>query len=326
MKPAAQQAQRAAGQPLQPRHRAAQGVQRKIERPPHPADVELLAQPRHRVQHRRRQVRVLVGIEVGRAHAGRPGSAAPAPPVRRTAGSRGAPAPPAVAAPSAAADRRVSSDRPPISTRWQPISSVGVSRARRTASSNASPLAISVVAVRMPRRCASTMPVVDVRREAEIVGVHHQLFPARSKQRQPDASGTSSGLARMSLASDWNSRVAPFSESYSCGFTTSCPSVPCPELILSMVVLNLRDQIVQPLGRAARPSAACRPCPCPRSDRSAAPGSPPAVCCASSYSAGSFSSLPGGALAGLQIGQHGVDALAAASGSPGTARRRRSAC
>ena len=54
----------------------------------------------------------------------------------------------------------VTSDRPPTSTRWQPISSLGVSRARRTASSNASPLAISVAAVRMPRRCASTIPAL----------------------------------------------------------------------------------------------------------------------------------------------------------------------
>src|ERR1039458_1018854 len=35
---------------------------------------------------------------------------------------------------------------PPISTRWHPISSVGVSRASRTASSKAAPLAITVVA------------------------------------------------------------------------------------------------------------------------------------------------------------------------------------
>ena len=53
---------------------------------------------------------------------------------------------------------RVSGELPPTSTRWQPTSSVGVSRARRTASSKAAPLAISVVAVTMPRRCASTMP------------------------------------------------------------------------------------------------------------------------------------------------------------------------
>src|SRR5437016_2593233 len=46
----------------------------------------------------------------------------------------------------------------PTSTRWQPMSKVGFSLASRTASSNAGPVAISVVAVRMPLRCASTIP------------------------------------------------------------------------------------------------------------------------------------------------------------------------
>src|SRR5579883_216088 len=46
----------------------------------------------------------------------------------------------------------------PTSTRWQPISSVGFSFASRTASSNASPVAMIVAAVRMPLRCASTIP------------------------------------------------------------------------------------------------------------------------------------------------------------------------
>ena len=67
---AAQQAERVAGQPLEARHGAAQRVQREIEGAPHPADPELLGQARHRVQHRRRQVGVLVGIEVGGPDAG----------------------------------------------------------------------------------------------------------------------------------------------------------------------------------------------------------------------------------------------------------------
>src|SRR5579863_7585917 len=46
----------------------------------------------------------------------------------------------------------------PTKTKCTPISSAGFSRARATASSNAAPVAMSVVAVRMPLRCASTIP------------------------------------------------------------------------------------------------------------------------------------------------------------------------
>src|SRR6476620_7308599 len=46
----------------------------------------------------------------------------------------------------------------PTRTRWTPISSAGFSRARPTASSNAAPVAMSVVDVRMPLRWASTIP------------------------------------------------------------------------------------------------------------------------------------------------------------------------
>src|SRR5579863_449027 len=51
----------------------------------------------------------------------------------------------------------------PTSTRWQPISSEGFSLASRTASSNATPPAISVVEVRMPSRCASIIPALTSR-------------------------------------------------------------------------------------------------------------------------------------------------------------------
>src|ERR1039457_141466 len=61
VKPAAQHAQAAAGGALQPGDTAGSG-ERKIERTPHPADSELLRDARHRVQHWRRQVRVLVCI------------------------------------------------------------------------------------------------------------------------------------------------------------------------------------------------------------------------------------------------------------------------
>ena len=72
MKSPPQQSHRAARQPLQSRHRAAQRVEREIERPPNPADAESLAQARHRIQHRRRQVRVLVVSRwVGRMPASR---------------------------------------------------------------------------------------------------------------------------------------------------------------------------------------------------------------------------------------------------------------
>jgi hypothetical protein len=47
---------------------------------------------------------------------------------------------------------------PPTNTRWHPTPRLGTARARSTASSNASPLAIRVALVRMPSRCARTIP------------------------------------------------------------------------------------------------------------------------------------------------------------------------
>ena len=54
--------------------------------------------------------------------------------------------------------------------------------------------------------------LVDVRRETEIVGIHHQLF-SRGQNRVNRMVRNFLGLARMSFASDWNSRVAPLSDS-----------------------------------------------------------------------------------------------------------------
>ena len=50
---------------------AAERVQREIERTPHPANPELLRQSRDRVENGRREVRVLVSVEVRGAHSGR---------------------------------------------------------------------------------------------------------------------------------------------------------------------------------------------------------------------------------------------------------------
>ena len=134
-------------------------VMREIEWPAHPRDAELLRDARHRIEHRRQQVRVLVGIEMRGPDAGGDDARAPAPPVRRRRGSAAAP-PRGATLPrsrAAAARRPAPSGRPPAPG-GTPISSEGTSRASRTASSNAAPFAIRVVAVRMPRRCASTMP------------------------------------------------------------------------------------------------------------------------------------------------------------------------
>src|SRR5262245_40859473 len=55
-----------AGGALDPWNPAAQRIQRKIERTPYPPDPELFADSRHRIEDRRRQVGVLVRIQMGR--------------------------------------------------------------------------------------------------------------------------------------------------------------------------------------------------------------------------------------------------------------------
>src|ERR1035441_4082590 len=135
---------------------------------------------------------------------------------------------------------------------------------------------------------------VDVRREAEIVGVDYELFPLDQNGNQNSVSRMVRnflGLARMSLASDWNSRVAPFSESYNAGLTSICPSVPCPALSLSMVPLNLAMSSSSRWCRASSLSSLpAVPLPALRSASSVRISASDAL--ASSYSAGSLSSLP----------------------------------
>ena len=122
----------------------------------------------------------------------RRGSGGPAPPAPRTAGSPALRAPPAVAARSPGTACPLTSDLPPISTRWQPMSSVGVSRARPRALSKASPFAISVVAVRMPSRCASTMPWFTSPVKPKSSALTTSCFRAL-KTGPAGSSGTSSG-------------------------------------------------------------------------------------------------------------------------------------
>ena len=93
-----------------------------------------------------------------------------------------------------------------------PISSEGVSRASRTRVVEG--LAVGhqggggedAAAVRFHDA------FVDVGRETEIVRVDHQLFSG-AQNRVSRMVRNFLGLARMSFASDWNSRVAPLSES-----------------------------------------------------------------------------------------------------------------
>ena len=133
-------------------HETPRWSQRKIEGPAHPGNRELLRNARHRVQHRWQQMRVFVRVQMRRLRGRRRGSCAPARTTRRKLEF-------AEKRPLASVVRRSRERRAaPTSTRWQPTSSEGFSLARRTASSNAAPVAISVVAVRMPSRCASTIP------------------------------------------------------------------------------------------------------------------------------------------------------------------------
>src|SRR5579884_1530617 len=68
MKAAAQKAEPAAEGAARERH--ATRLQRKIEGPANPADVEFICQPGHRVENRRQKVRVLMRVEVRRPDAG----------------------------------------------------------------------------------------------------------------------------------------------------------------------------------------------------------------------------------------------------------------
>ena len=71
METAPQYLQAAAGGPGQPRHPATLRGKRNIERPAYPRNLKLFRDARDGVQHRRRQVRMLVRVQVGRMQTGR---------------------------------------------------------------------------------------------------------------------------------------------------------------------------------------------------------------------------------------------------------------
>src|SRR5579862_3606040 len=61
---------------------------------------------------------------------------------------------------------------------------------------------------------------VHVRSKSEVVGIDDQSL-AENQKIASLMRRNFLGLARMSLASDWNSRMAPFMASYICGFTSN---------------------------------------------------------------------------------------------------------
>src|ERR1700683_382926 len=83
---------------------------------------------------------------------------------------------------------------------------------------------------------------VHFRRESKIVGIHDEPLTQKmaSLMRRNFL-----GLARMSLASAWNSRMAPFMASYNCGLTSNCPRVPWPEVMRSMVLSSLAARVLK---------------------------------------------------------------------------------
>ena len=171
------------------------------------------------------------------------------------------------------------------------MSSVGVSRARRTASSKASPLAIRVVAVRMPLAMRLHDALVDVRSETEIVGVDDELFARGQNSMQPDREellgiGPHVLGQRLEFARRAGERVVQLRVHHQ-----------LPQRALSGVDLvdgavELGHQFVQPLVQhvvleqlARRALAGIEIAP-------AAPRISASDALASSYSAGSLSSLP----------------------------------
>src|SRR5205823_12691229 len=77
--------------------------------------------------------------------------------------------------------------------------------------------------------------LVHIAGEAEVIGIHHQLFLVVQKMASLMRRNFL-GFARISLRSWCSSPVAPFRVSYNCGFTASCPSVPCLEFRRSTVL------------------------------------------------------------------------------------------
>ena len=84
---------------------------------------------------------------------------------------------------------------------------------------------------------------VDVGRKAEVVGIHDQSFGGAQKIASLMRRNFF-GLARISFARPWNCCMASFMVLYNCGFTSNCPTVPCPELIWSMVVSSLAASVL----------------------------------------------------------------------------------
>ena len=162
--------------------------------------------PRHRLQHRRRQVRVLVRVQVGGRDARRDDLAH----LRRQLVVQPdlalARSPPAIRDTVAGSGRPVSTERPPTSTRWQPTSSVGCSRRQphriveRRAVGHQRGGGQNAVAMRLHDA------LVHVRREAEIVRVDHQLFATRQNSFSRMVRNFL-GLARMSLQQATGSRA-----------------------------------------------------------------------------------------------------------------------
>src|SRR5580693_7901628 len=128
---------------------------------------------------------------------------------------------------------------------------------------------------------------VDVASEAEIVGVGNQ-------QSQNIASlmrRNFFGLARKSFIRRCISRVVPLRLSYNCGLTSSCPSVPCPALILSsMTSIFARESDICLCSSSLLSSLPAVPWPALRPFTSLF--SPSIVSWAESYSWLSFSSFP----------------------------------
>ena len=104
---------------------------------------------------------------------------------------------------------------------------------------------------------------VHVRREAEIVRVHHQLFARRSKQRQPDGQellgiGAHVLGQRLELARRAVQRLVKLRVHH------QLPQRALAGIDLVDGGVELGHQFVQLLVELRRPSAACRPCPCRR--------------------------------------------------------------
>ena len=221
-------------------------LQRKIERPPHPPDPELLrtAAPPHPAP----AAPGACACACPGASAGhrRPGCAAPVPPVRRTPGFARASAPSScvtVAGNAFPVTSDSSADQHQVTARRRASASRAPAAPHRR---TPSPLAISVVAVRMPPRCASTIPAftsgVKPKSSAFTTSCFRAIKTATSRIVRNFL-----GLARMSFASDWNSRVAPVKRVVQLRVHHQLPQRALAGVDLVDGAVELGDQLVQPL-------------------------------------------------------------------------------